>query len=113
MHSWSSDLAHFRTGSRRPVTLKRNRMRIRSVQSHLLSSPLPAPLRLSYYGGQRTILKRDAMLIRVEADNGLIGYAPGQGSEIAKRDIDGVVAPFLEGRFLADPDALRVQFLEG
>jgi L-alanine-DL-glutamate epimerase-like enolase superfamily enzyme len=70
-------------------------------------------LKLSYYGGVRTILKRDAMLIRVEADNGLVGYAPGQGSEIAKRGIDGVVAPFLEGRTLADPDALRVQFAEG
>jgi L-alanine-DL-glutamate epimerase-like enolase superfamily enzyme len=88
-------------------------MRIRSVQAHLLSSPLPAPLKLSYFGGQRTILKRDAMLIRVEADNGLIGYAPGQGSEIAKHGIDTVVAPFLEGRTLADPDALRVQFTEG
>src|SRR5208282_2196106 len=27
--------------------------------------------------------------------------------------IDAVVAPFLEGRTLADPDALRVQFVEG
>ena len=88
-------------------------MRIRSVQAYLLSYPLPAPLRLTYYGGQRTILKRDAMLIRVETDNGLVGYAPGQGSEIAKQGIDRVVAPFLEGRILADPDALRVQFLEG
>jgi L-alanine-DL-glutamate epimerase-like enolase superfamily enzyme len=70
-------------------------------------------LKLSYYGGQRTILKRDAMLIRVEADNGLVGYAPGQGSEKAKQGIDAVVAPFLEGRILADPDALRVQFVEG
>jgi L-alanine-DL-glutamate epimerase-like enolase superfamily enzyme len=70
-------------------------------------------LKLSYYGGQRTILKRDAMLIRVEADNGLVGYAPGQGSEKAKQGIDAVVAPFLEGRTLADPDALRVQFAEG
>jgi L-alanine-DL-glutamate epimerase-like enolase superfamily enzyme len=88
-------------------------MRIRSVQAHLLSSPLPSPLKLSYFGGWRTILKRDAMLIRVEADNGLIGYAPGQGSERAKQGIDTVVAPFLEGRTLADPDALRVQFTEG
>jgi L-alanine-DL-glutamate epimerase-like enolase superfamily enzyme len=70
-------------------------------------------LKLSYYGGQRTILKRDAMHIRVEADNGLVGYAPGQGSEKAKQGIDAVVAPFLEGRTLADPDALRVQFAEG
>ena len=88
-------------------------MRIRSVQAHLLSYPLPAPLRLPYYGGLRTIVKRDAMLIRVETDNGLVGYAPGQASEAAKQGIDAVVGPFLEGRVLADPDALRVQFLEG
>jgi hypothetical protein len=88
-------------------------MRIRSVHAHLLSCPLPTPLNLTYHGGRRTIVKRDAMLIRVEADNGLIGYAPGQGSEAAKQGIDRVVAPFLAGRTLADPDALRVQFLEG
>src|SRR5690242_372294 len=88
-------------------------MRLSSVQAHLLSYPLPAPLKLSYYGGERTILKRDAMLIRVVADNGLIGFAPGQGSEAAKRGIDSIIAPFLEGRTLADPDALRVHFVEG
>jgi L-alanine-DL-glutamate epimerase-like enolase superfamily enzyme len=88
-------------------------MRIRSVQAHLLSSKLPAPLTLPYYGGTRTIVKRDAMLIRVEADNGLVGYGPGQGSEVAQRGIESVVAPFLEGRTLADADALRVQFMEG
>jgi L-alanine-DL-glutamate epimerase-like enolase superfamily enzyme len=87
-------------------------MKISSVQSHLLSYPFPEPLRLPYFGGERTILKRDAMLIRVETDNGLVGYAPGQGTEAAKRGIDAIVAPFLEGRILADPDALRVHFLE-
>ena len=88
-------------------------MKISSVRAHLLSYPLPEPLKLSYYGGERTILKRDAMLIRVEADNGLVGYAPGQGSEKAKQGIEANVTPFLEGRTLADPDALRVHFLEG
>jgi L-alanine-DL-glutamate epimerase-like enolase superfamily enzyme len=87
-------------------------MMIRSVQSHLLSYPLPQPLKLGYHGGERTILKRDAMLIRVAADNGFVGYAPGQGSVKAKQGIDNVIAPFLEGRTLADPDALRVQFFE-
>ncbi len=48
----------------------------------------------------------------VQADNGLVGYAPGQGSERAKEGIESVIAPFLEGRTLTDPDALRVQFLE-
>lgn len=87
-------------------------MRIKSVRSFLLSCPLPEPVKLSYYGGERTILKRDAMLVRVEADNGLVGYGPGQGSEKAWRMIQESVAPFLEGRVLADPDALRRQFLK-
>ena len=87
-------------------------MRIRSVQAHLLSFPLPDPLKVTYLGGERTIVKRDAMLIRAEADDGLVGYGPAPATERAKDAIDRVVAPFLAGRTLADPDALRVQFLE-
>nr|AER58198.1 mandelate racemase/muconate lactonizing protein [uncultured Acidobacteriota bacterium] len=87
-------------------------MRIRSVRAHLLSYPLPDPLKITYHGGERTIVKRDAMLIRVDADNGLVGYGPAPGTEQAKNDIDDVIAPFLACRTLADPDALRVQFLE-
>jgi L-alanine-DL-glutamate epimerase-like enolase superfamily enzyme len=87
-------------------------MKIASVRSHLLSYPLPEPIRLSFFGGERTILKRDAMVIRVAADNGLVGYAPGPGSERAQEAIENTVAPFLTDRVLADPDALRVQFFE-
>lgn len=85
-------------------------MKIRKVQSFLLSYPFPERIRLSFYGGERTIVKRDAMLIRVEADNGLTGYAPGPGSENAHAAIEGTIAPFLKGHVLADADALRVQF---
>lgn len=88
-------------------------MKITSVRSFLLSYPLPEPVRLPFHGGERTILKRDAMFIRVEADSGLIGYAPGPGSERAHRAIQETIAPFLEDRVLADPDALRVLFLQG
>lgn len=88
-------------------------MRITSVRSFLLSYPLPEPLKLSYYGGERTILKRDAALIRIETDQGLVGYAPGQASEKSQRAIETTIAGFLEGRTLGDPDALRVLFLEG
>ena len=87
-------------------------MRIRSVQAHLLSYPLPDRLKVSHHGGEHTIVKRDAMLIRAEADDGLVGYGPGAATEQAKDAIDRVIAPFLSGRTLADPDALRVQFLE-
>ena len=68
---------------------------------------------MSYYGGERTIYKRDAMLIRVGTDAGLTGYAPGQGSERAKREIDEVIGPFLTAHALADADALRIKFLAG
>jgi L-alanine-DL-glutamate epimerase-like enolase superfamily enzyme len=88
-------------------------MNIESVQPYLLSYPFPEPLRLPFHGGERTILKRDAMLIRIAASNGLVGYAPGPGSLPAQKAIEKVIAPFLTGRVLADPDALRVQFLEG
>ncbi len=87
-------------------------MKITEVRPYLLSCPLPEPLRLVYHGGERTILKRDAMLILVRTDSGLTGYAPSQGSEKARHAILSSVAPFLEGRCLSDPDALRVRFLE-
>jgi len=88
-------------------------MKIVSVRSFLMSYPMPEPVRLPFYGGERTIFKRDAMLIRVQTENGLIGYAPGQGSERAQEAIERQVGPFLEGRTLADPDALRVLFMQG
>src|SRR5207237_8305422 len=40
------------------------------------------------------------------------GYGPGPGSEKAARAIERKIGPFLEGRVLADPDALRVQFAQ-
>ena len=63
-------------------------VKIDSIQAHLLSYPLPEPLKLTYHGGERTVLKRDAMLIRVQADNGLVGYGPGEASEKSKRAIE-------------------------
>src|SRR5258708_6170784 len=87
-------------------------MKITSVRAFLMSYPLAEPLKLRFLGGERTVVKRDAMLIRVATDRGLTGYAPGPGSEIARDAIEKSVAPFLEGRTLADPDALRVQFFD-
>ena len=88
-------------------------MKITSVEAYLLSFPFPEPLRLSYYGGERTIIKRDAMLIRVGTDKGIFGYAPGQAGERAKQMVDQLIAPFLVGHTLADPDALRIMFQQG
>src|SRR5260221_4971679 len=63
-----------------------------------MSFPLPEPLVLPFYGGERTIIKRDAMLIRVRADNGLVGFAPGPAHERAAREIQETIRPFLVGR---------------
>jgi L-alanine-DL-glutamate epimerase-like enolase superfamily enzyme len=73
-------------------------MKITEVQAFLMSCPLRRPLRLPFWGGERTIIKRDAMLIRVTADNGLVGYAPGPAHERAARQIEDVIRPFLLNR---------------
>lgn len=85
-------------------------MKIARIDPILLSYPLPEPLTLRYFGGERTIFKRDAMVIRVETDRGRVGWAPGQGSESAAAAIRDTIAPFLLGRPIAEPDALRVHF---
>lgn len=73
-------------------------MKITEIHAILMSSPLPEPLRLQFWGGERTILKRDAMLIRVKADNGLVGYAPGPAHERAAREVHETIRPFLLGK---------------
>ena len=73
-------------------------MKITEVHAFLMSFPFPEPLLLPFYGGERTIIKRDAMLIRVKADNGLVGYAPGPAHERAAREIHEVIRPFLLGK---------------
>jgi L-alanine-DL-glutamate epimerase-like enolase superfamily enzyme len=73
-------------------------VKITSVESFLLSCPLPEPLRLPFWGGERTIVKRDAMFIRITTDTGLRGFAPGPADERAHRVIRGEIGPFLEGK---------------
>jgi L-alanine-DL-glutamate epimerase-like enolase superfamily enzyme len=73
-------------------------MKIERVEAILMSCPLPEPLSLPFWGGVRTILKRDAMLVRVTTDTGLRGYAPGPAHERARREIQGSIATFLQGR---------------
>jgi L-alanine-DL-glutamate epimerase-like enolase superfamily enzyme len=87
-------------------------MKITKVEPILLSYPFEKPVNLAYFGGDRVITKRDAMLIRVSTDKGLTGWAPGEASAKAKQTIESVIAPFLTGRTVADPDALRVLFVQ-
>ena len=73
-------------------------MKIARVEAFLMSCPLPKPLKLTFWNGERTILKRDAMILRVTADNGLRGWAPGPAHERAAHEIRDVIGPFLAGR---------------
>ncbi len=73
-------------------------MKITDIQGILMSYPLAEPLRLPFNNGERTILKRDAMLIRVRTDGGLTGYAPGPAHERAAHEIHGVIRDFLLGK---------------
>src|SRR2546430_11932476 len=73
-------------------------MKITEVEGILMSCPLPEPLRLPFWGGERTIVKRDAMLIRIKADNGLIGYAPGPADQGAAHEIRNLICPWLLGK---------------
>jgi len=70
-------------------------MKIKDVQAFLMSCPMPEKISLPFWGGIRTIVKRDAMLIKVTADNGLIGYAPGPAFPRAQQEINTVIRGFL------------------
>ena len=77
-------------------------MRITKVEGLLMSCPFEEPIPLPFYGGLRTVLKRDAMLIRVSTDSGIKGFAPGPAHVRASREIEKMISPFLEGRNPAD-----------
>jgi len=88
-------------------------MKITGVDAYLLSFPFPEPLRLICHAGERTLFKRDALLVRVSTAEGLLGYAPAHPDLETKHAIDRIIAPFLTGRALADPDTLRTLFQQG
>lgn len=63
-----------------------------------MSYPMPEEIKLPFWGGVRTILKRDAMLIKVTTDSGLAGYAPGPAFTRASEEIDSIIKYFLIGK---------------
>jgi L-alanine-DL-glutamate epimerase-like enolase superfamily enzyme len=73
-------------------------MKIEKVEAYLMSFPMPEEVRLPFWGGLRTIVKRDAMLIRIESDTELVGYAPGPAHDRALHEINGEIREFLVGR---------------
>src|SRR5262245_14216719 len=82
-------------------------MKITDVQAILMSDPLPQPMVMPFFNGQRTILKRDAMLIRVLTDTDLVGYASGPAHERASTVIHQIIRPFLLGKDPSNWDKLN------
>lgn len=91
-------------------------MKITRVESFLMSYRMPEPVKLPFWGGERTIIKRDAMLIRVSTDTGLTGYAPGPAHERAWKEINTEIRSFLTGKdprqwksfeFRSDPETVK------
>ena len=78
-------------------------MIIQSVEPHLLSCPLPQPVCYEFFGGRRTIFKRDAMVVCVRGEDGLVGYAPAAASGETAKLIAKDIAPLLVGNSLCDP----------
>ncbi|MEX1240890.1 MAG: mandelate racemase/muconate lactonizing enzyme family protein [Cyclobacteriaceae bacterium] len=91
-------------------------MKITNVEGFLMSYPMPEKIELPFWGGVRTILKRDAMLIKVSTDSGLTGYAPGPAYGLAQAQIAAPIKSFLTGkdplrweqfRFNGDPSIVK------
>ena len=87
-------------------------MRITDVRADLLSSPMPEPIRMTYYGGERTIFKRDIALVRISTDRGLTGYGPAPVSKRVAAHINGLIRDALMGEDPARGDALRAKVLD-
>jgi len=94
-------------------------MKISNVEAFLMSYAMPEKIELPFWGGVRTILKRDAMLIKVTTDNGLIGYAPGPAFSRAYDEISTVIKTFLVGKdplqwksfkFIDSPEVLKTYY---
>ena len=64
---------------------------------------MPSPVRLPFYGGERTILKRDALYVKVSTDAGLCGFGPGAASETTAAMVNDRLRELLLGREVGDP----------
>ncbi len=78
-------------------------MKIRSITSHLLRVPLGDK---TFYSSQAAFPERNSYLVRIETDNGLVGW--GEGGQYGPAEpvaacVDAVLAPRLIGRDPTEP----------
>ncbi len=70
-------------------------MKISDVQAFLMSSPMPDPVIMPFYGGVRTIYKRDGLLVKISTDGGVAGFGPGPAAESFADTINSEVRDLL------------------
>ena len=86
-------------------------MKITEVRAFLLSCPMPEPVRLPFHGGERTILKRDALYVKVSTDSGLCGFGPGAASETTAAMVNDKLSELLVGSEPGDPSCFLTETL--
>ena len=86
-------------------------MKITDVRAYLLSCPMSSPVRLPFYGGERSILKRDALYVKVSTDSGLCGFGPGAASETTAAMVNDGLRELLVGREVGDPSGFPAEIL--
>jgi len=64
---------------------------------------MPSPVLLPFYGGERTILKRDALYVKVSTDAGICGFGPGAASEATAAMVNDGLRELLLGREAGNP----------
>ncbi|MEK9984859.1 MAG: hypothetical protein VW879_08950, partial [Opitutae bacterium] len=67
---------------------------------------MPEPVVLPFNNGVRTIYKRDALFVKLTADNGLCGYGPGAASEQMAKMMNGHLSDLLVGQEASDITAI-------
>jgi L-alanine-DL-glutamate epimerase-like enolase superfamily enzyme len=78
-------------------------MIIESIEPRLLSCPLPQPTCYDFYGGRRTVFKRDALVVCVRAEKGHAGFGPAAACQETAKLIAEEIAPLLVGKKICEP----------
>ena len=77
-------------------------MNINTIEAYALSSPISPPQERSFHAGTRRLLKRDIVLVIIEAKTGAYGVAPAGASSSAMREYfqgesQGTLAEIING----------------
>ena len=88
-------------------------MKITGVEAYLLSFPLPEPVQLVCSSGHRPAQARRTAGPRSFRCGRLRLRPTAPATQHTKHIIDRLIAPFLTGRKLEDPDNLRILFQQG